>query len=455
MPTFPLLSWSPDGIYYASAWVTSKKIAINERSTGETSFIPLEGSFTWFYGVDWSPTGKFLAFLTSDVDGRHTIWTISPEGGSQSKVVEESHRIQSPRWSGDGAAIYYMANRTEMPNTAGLWKIRTRPGSTGDAAADPAIVLAGLDVLLSGESTRGALVSISDDGDRLVYPKGRSQSNLWLVTTGDDPEGELVVTNRITSGTFDDHLQRVSPSGNQIAFIRNGDVYTVPVSGGSAQQLTFTEAREASPAWSPDGTWIAFGSNEGGIARVHKVLAQGGTPQPFVKTNLDNENLYVTWAPGSRILYQTSGNRNFHLLDPDTEEETPLIKDDSVGWAFDAEYSPDGTQIAVWWNRPPSGGLWVISLKDSSEIHVSEHPINPHTPPGWSADGVWIYSRQEGGDIVKMPVSGGEPETILKWPFEEKTGGCVRDPDASLWVCNVVESSSDIWLVENFDPDPS
>ncbi len=130
---------------------------------------------------------------------------------------------------------------------------------------------------------------------------------------------------------------------------------------------------------SPDGKRIAFGSNEGGAYKVWIVDADGANRRQFAKTQLSS-SAELTWAPGRHILYQTPGNRNFNTLDPETDEEKPLVQNESVGYLFNPKYSPDGKKVAVLWNRPPQDALWVISLIDGSQTFLSSVAVIG--PPG-------------------------------------------------------------------------
>ena len=55
--------------------------------------------------------------------------------------------------------------------------------------------------------------------------------------------------------------QSISPDGQTIAFTYMGDIYTIPVSGGDAKQITFHKAHDYMPVWSKDGKKIAFSSD--------------------------------------------------------------------------------------------------------------------------------------------------------------------------------------------------
>jgi hypothetical protein len=52
--------------------------------------------------------------------------------------------------------------------------------------------------------------------------------------------------------------------------------------------------------------------------------------------------------------------------------------------------------------------------------------------------------------ILKVPLNGGTPETVLSLPFDE-VGSVAMFPDARRFLCTVYAASSDVWVVEHFD----
>jgi hypothetical protein len=180
------------------------------------------------------------------------------------------------------------------------------------------------------------------------------------------------------------------------------------------------------------------------------VEAEGGNPRQLVKTRMtgDYALAYIGWWPGREILYQKPGNRNYAVLDPETREEKPLVQDDSIGWMFYPKYAPDGKKIAVYWNRRPAVGLWVISLIDHSARMLHAGTL---VPAGWSPDAKLVYARPlNGNTIVSIPAGGGDLQTVA--PLPGKISDAVVTPDGKRIVTNVGEEKSDVWLVENFDP---
>ena len=71
----------------------------------------------------------------------------------------------------------------------------------------------------------------------------------------------------------------ISPDGTTIAFTYKGDIYTVPVAGGRAMQITTNPAYDTAPVWSPDSKRIAFASDRMGSLDVYIVAKDGGEPR--------------------------------------------------------------------------------------------------------------------------------------------------------------------------------
>jgi serine/threonine-protein kinase len=440
------LAWSPDGSRFASCNEDSKEIQITNKTTGESTSIPLKGSFREIDDIDWSPNGNFLLFLAFYESHRSAIWTISIDGSEQHKVDEGD--LYAARWSSRGNAIYYIQFKKQESD---LLKIPVSP-DTGKPMKSPSLII--------GEFETLTYFTITSDGKRVLYAPYDSYANLWLAAVEHLGKDQTVKPKQLTVGTFFNIYPSISPDGTLVAFSRGYGVpfhiYVMPIEGGPPQQITFLNSFNFQPVWSSDGSEIAFCSNQGGANKVWKVSARGGKPHQFVESKLGDIAGRLAWAPGPNILYPTQGARNFNILNPDTGEETPLVEEDSVLELYDAQYSPDGKKVAVLWNRPPDYGLWVISLEDSSQVFLRKGTF---FPIGWSSDGKWVYSYETKGGTIKIfmiGVENGQKKDVASIPFTFEFGGptdpCMI-PGGRYFVIPAYKTTSDIWMFENFDPE--
>ena len=394
MDTF-IFAWSPDGSRTAGGDF-SKIIGIINRSTGQSFSITLNGPIDFFDDIDWSPVDERLLIGARNKE-QYAVWTTKTDGSQQYKVVEDSVPILSPRWSSKGDAIFYLRGQSLFGATATeLWKIPISRDS-GKATNSGSVVLSGIRM--------GNIISLTKDGKYLLYTRVFQFSNLWLAKMEGSEKSRTVKTKQ-------------------------------------------------------DGEEIAFCSNEGGKYKVWKVSARGERPYQFAKTEL-GAGRQMPWGPGSNIIYRNSetkadpsGKSNFTVLNPMTEEETPLVKDESAWmWMDHPCYSPEGKRVAVFWRK--SRGLWVISLEDSTKKSIGPQDQALY-PMGWSSDGKWVYAYEEELETGKRTyfMVGAEnnkakPLPSIPFTIEGKTYHKMMDDKPEIYIDG--KTHSDVWVVEYFD----
>jgi Tol biopolymer transport system component len=420
-------------------------VNIVNKLTGQPASFNLGGPILFIGDVDWSPSGDRVLILTISKENAYSIWTAKTDGSQQNAVANESLTLSSPRWSSKGDAIFYLRGGTaHQPRPTELWKLPVSR-DTGKPSGPASVALSGTPL--------GPSFTLSADGKYLLYTRETQFSNLWLAYFEGSGTSRRVKTQQITSGTSLHADPSISPDGKSVAFSKGSgetmNIYVMPIAGGTPMQLTYFNSRSSKPVWSPDGREIAFASNEGGKSKVWKISAQGGRPYQFAKTELSIDQ-FILWAPQPHITYLKTGNRNFQILDPKTEEETSLVKDESVGWIFSPCYSPDGKKVAVYWTRAPAPGLWVISLADSAAKLIREWSL----PFDWSPDGKWIYTYEQKSEknkylMIEAESGKTKPLPTIPYTIEGKTYHMLIGGQPEIRV--VDRTLSDVWVVENFD----
>ncbi|TRW17014.1 amidohydrolase family protein [Glacieibacterium frigidum] len=115
------------------------------------------------------------------------------------------------------------------------------------------------------------------------------------------PQGATVrqVKLDVTEGSWMD--LDVSPDGRTIAFTLLGDIYTMPIAGGTPRRIAEGLAWEVQPRFSPDGTRIAFTSDRGGGDNIWTMNADGSNKQQVTKEEFRLLN-QPSWSPDGKYI---------------------------------------------------------------------------------------------------------------------------------------------------------
>lgn len=245
----------------------------------------------------FSPDGRFLAF-TSSRSGKSQVFVLPLSGGEARQLTQAESGVRSFRFSPDGQSVAYTMSDPETEEE------KTRKKEKRDVElVDQNFKYAHLYVALAGEGpdpdaedrrlTRGSFHVTGFDwssSDRIVFthqadPRintNRRSGDLSVVHLFDG------AVTALRSGDGIDGSPRVSPDGATVAFrstgdqpepIGLGDVYTVPVAGGSATKLAETPDRSPGVlGWSRDGSVIYVSEAHRTARRVFALPADGGDP---------------------------------------------------------------------------------------------------------------------------------------------------------------------------------
>jgi Tol biopolymer transport system component len=203
----------------------------------------------------------------------------------------------------------------------------------------------------------------SPEGNRIAFTSSRDDNaEIYVMIYGGLFHGRVF---RLTTNTRTDESPTFSRDGNRIAFVSNrittdnpegdNEIYMMDTAdtnsdgnGDNQINLTNNSVDDRVPAWSPDGSRIAFATNRDGNYEIYMMKVDGSD-----LVNLTNRPANADYAPnwspdGSKIAFQSeqAGNRDIYVMDPDrtTDDVTRLTKkavDDA--WAA---WSPDGKRIA-------------------------------------------------------------------------------------------------------------
>jgi serine/threonine protein kinase/Tol biopolymer transport system component len=407
-----------------------KGFRVVNKLTSEVREAPLS-DYSWIVDLDCSPEAGLILAVTEESE-KMQIRTFKPDGSAERKLLEGTDWIYSARWSPKGDFIYFLHGDSSAPELSRI------PVAS---KAEPLAITNGLET--------GKFFSLSSDGSRLAYTREHDYSNFWQVKL----HTAKAEVQQITSGTSYHGPPSFSPDGRWITFAMGANlsvanIFKMHPAGGDPIQLTYFEhAMSRSPGWSPDGQRIAFVSDRYGAPRVWVINGDGGAAQPLENTNASGSNDFLAWWPSREIVYQKSGVRNYLRINGN--EQTPVIHNESLGWLpAEPAFSPDGKKLAVYWNRKPDVGLWVISLEPYSESFILS---GADFPFGWSPDGKYVYATRE-DEVIRVQITPPHQiSSVAAFPTNTSTlhGNAGVSPDGWQIIVSVPVEESDVWLMEN------
>ncbi|MCX7875156.1 MAG: S41 family peptidase [Melioribacteraceae bacterium] len=246
----------------------------------------------------------------------------------------------------------------------------------------------------------------------------------------------LIITFITVSNAQNDLLLRfpsLNNNGSLITFSYQGDIWTVPSTGGKATRLTIHEAYEAYPKFSPDGKQIAFSGNRYGNNDIFVLPTEGGTPKRL--TYHSAQDNISSWTNDNDILFST--NREFNQIERPSEvysissnggTEFRIL--DAVG--FEPVASPDGRFIAFVrgdinpvfreeYRGPSNRDIWLFDTKTktySKLVNFETNDINPQ----WSDSRTLFFLSSNSGkyNIYKIKIDDngktiGKPEQLTNY----------------------------------------
>ncbi len=139
----------------------------------------------------------------------------------------------------------------------------------------------------------------------------------------------------------------LSPDGNRLAFVYQGDIWVAPLDGSHATRLTIHEAYDQRPVWSPDSREIAFSSDRFGHNDIFRIKASGSLPVRL--TYHPTQDYVSSWSKSFGLLAESNRTykqveREYEIIRLPATGGTPYRAFDALG--FDPQPSPNGRYVA-------------------------------------------------------------------------------------------------------------
>ncbi len=344
--------WTPDGtrVLFSSTRESSSNFARLFTLPVDGGGLPTEIPLPMAKRGWLSPDGNFIAYeplAQWQGDWKHykggqtqPIWIAKLADSTIEKVPRENSNDKCPMWIGD--KIYFLSDRSG--GTVSLFSFDAK-----SKKVERVIDNKGLDIKYASAGA-GAIVYEQFGTIYTLDDGSKNPKKVNIRVAGDFPGVRPrfeKVGNRIAGASL-------SPTGIRAVFEARGEIISAPADKGDARNLTnTTSVMERDPAWSPDGKWIAYFSDE-------------------------------------------SGEYALHLRDQTGMGDVKKISlADKPGFFSSPVWSPDSKKIAYNDNHL---NLWFVDVETGRNVKVDTNPYGTSDDvlqPSWSPDSRWItYVRQ-------------------------------------------------------------
>ncbi len=414
-----LTGWAPDDrlIFYAGGRGVYPRVQ-------ELYTVSVEGGLPTKVPVPYgavgavSADGKWLAYTPHTRDRRTwkryrggtatDIWLFNLEDLSSKKITDWEGTDTLPMWQGE--RIYYLSDAG--PNhRLNIWvydgESEQRRQVTSYSDYDVKWPSIG-----PGPSGQGEIVFQHGAELKLLDLATEESRAIEVVIPGDRPR----LRERAEDVAELIRGQNISSTGKRAVADARGDIWTIPAENGSPINLTRTSgAAEHSPAWSPDGRWIAYISDETG-----------------------EYELYVTQSDGLG--------------------ESRKLTDNKLRYLYRLVWSPDSKKIAFW---DQSSTLWISEL-NGALTRVFKHPGLGTPRVSWSSDSAWLAfsapdSRRQPNRTRLYDLTKGELHAVTggmfndSWPTFDREGKYLYLASKREFSQPIYEDLGTTWVYSHLD----
>ena len=241
--------------------------------------------------------------------------------------------------------------------------------------------------------------SADPETGRIVYEMA-GELSIYDTKTGKDWQIHVTVTDdgvntrpsRVSAAGQIENFS-LSPKGERALFAARGDIFTVPIEHGYTRNLTHTSsAHDRAPVWSPDGTRIAYISDQGGEEEIW-IASEDGSSKPIqLTTGGKAQRFGPSWSPdNSRIAFSDKDGKLFVVRIAD-KNVTEVAHDRVGGRIGDYTWAPIGNTLA--WSMTDddetSSSVYVWQASDG-KVHRVTASVFSEFNPSWDPDGNYLY----------------------------------------------------------------
>ncbi|MYC85235.1 MAG: hypothetical protein F4X18_06895 [Acidimicrobiia bacterium] len=376
----------------------------------------------------WSPDGQRIAFTTEEWV-YHYIYSMNADG-SDRRIMTYTTDDRDPVWSPDGRFIAFTSDRpgnylSLVTAADGTGQKQVADTGTGVPVWSPARTRLAFSCC---EGYLGYISVVDADGRGYARRLAETAGTDWALDPVWSPNGARIAFTRSVR------------SDNEVGFV--GELFLIGADGANVMQITLTDGGaygSRSPVWSPDGSQVAYirfrdldpAPNVSNVDTELMVVRVDGSGQRQI-ADTRGDDYSPAWSPdGTRIAFvnSTQSRDTIFVVNADGTDQRSLAVSSGDQWT--PEWSPDGTRISFtgWLRRGERPSVYVVNA-DGSDLKS----LGFGALPEWSPDGSRIAFVDYGdtgsyGEIVSINPDGTDPRPLTRTGPDTVPAGLAWSPD--------------------------
>ena len=390
-----LIDWYPSGdqLLYASSRESGKQRFSQfykvDASGGFSEKLPVAyGEFG-----SLSPDAKQIAFNERSVlfdtwkryrgGSNGNIWIFDLTTLASTNITNTDAGCELPMWHGD--RIYYMSDRGAEQRD-NIWMYDTKAKTTTQITQYS-------DFDIHFPSLGPSEIVYEANGDIYLLDLKTHQTRIVKINVITDlmavkprKEGVSKYISNVT----------ISPDGNRALVEARGDIFSLPASEGFIQNLTHSSgSAERFPAWSPDGKYVAYWSDQSGEYELTVRDMTQGAQETKLTTMGPGYRYNIFWSPDSKKLVWVDQAMTFMMYDMDTKalvkvDQDPSLYEGGLRW-WTPSWSPDSKWLA--YSKSQDNGNGAIYIYDTRAKTTTKATSGFYSDrePSFDPDGKYLY----------------------------------------------------------------
>jgi tricorn protease len=428
-----LAEWTPDGdlLFITNAYSGLQRQSQLWRAPaagGQPSKLPVP--YGGFGSI--SPDGTWLAYTPHSVDNRTwkryrggmatDVWLYNLKDHTSRRITDWEGVDTLPMWvpGGDGKAVYYHSDQGPE-HRMNIWSYTVATGARAQVTS------------FASDDVRWPSIGPGSDGrGEIVFQLG---TKLMLLNLGTGQAAEVSITvpgdrpkvrPRVVDTARVIGAASISPSAKRVVIEGRGDLWSAPVKEGVVRSVTRTDGvAERDPAWSPDGKWIAYFSDEGGEYQLWVRPSDARPPEE----KKDDKKGEAKKEGADGAAPPPAGPEAEKK--PEPKPQPRKVSDLGPGYRYNPQWSPDSKWIAF---TDAGGRLFLTDVEKGTTQEFDIDPWMNQVAVSWSGDSQWMaYAKGDdatsNGTIWIGSVKTGEKRQVTSAMFSSGSPAFDRKGD--------------------------